>query len=271
MKFNLKFFIDFLRYKKYQFLTKKKYNSVFPENSEYKIYIDQLKKNGYVVLKNFIKKENCKKIIEVIDKFIIENPKLIWNDENESDTRIYGAENISDEFFSLIRNLNDFTKKIGKIYLNQDIDLFMVMANKTKFKLNNLGSGGGWHKDSYSKQFKSILYLKDVDKKNGPFQLIKKSKNDLFIIRMFLKLKNKFPSTRFTENDVNVLLNKNNKEHIIEFLEKAGTLILIDTSHIHRGKPLEEGIRYALTNYFYPKSSFKNHENHFLPILKKIK
>ena len=36
------------------------------------------------------------------------------------------------------------------------------------FKKNNLGSGGGWHKDAYYPQFKSILYLNDVDNKKFP-------------------------------------------------------------------------------------------------------
>ena len=50
----------------------------------------------------------------------------------------------------------------------------------------------------------------------------------------------------------------------------AGTLILLDTSYIHRGKPLKKNVRYALTNYFYPKKIFSDHENHFQPMLKKI-
>ena len=36
-------------------------------------------------------------------------------------------------------------------------------------------------------------------------------------------------------------------------MAKAGTLILVDTSSIHRGMPIIAGVRYALTNYFYPK------------------
>ena len=45
-------------------------------------------------------------------------------------------------------------------------------------------------------------------------------------------------------------------------------LILVDTSLIHRGKPIEDGTRYAITNYLYPKTSIKNFNNHFLPRVK---
>ena len=47
-----------------------------------------------------------------------------------------------------------------------------------------------------------------------------------------------------------------------------GTLILVDTSLIHRGKPIEDGTRYAITNYWYPRNSIKNFNNHFLPRVK---
>ena len=38
------------------------------------------------------------------------------------------------------------------------------------------------------------------------------------------------------------------------FTAKAGTLILFDSSTIHRGAPITAGTRYALTNYYYPPS-----------------
>ena len=44
---------------------------------------------------------------------------------------------------------------------------------------------------------------------------------------------------------------KNKKNKITEITAKAGTLILVDTSYLHRGKPLENNSRYALTNYFF--------------------
>ena len=65
----------------------------------------------------------------------------------------------------------------------------MVMANRTVFKNNNIGSGAGWHKDSYSNQYKSILYLNDVNSENGPFQIIKDSNKNIFMLNLFFKIK----------------------------------------------------------------------------------
>ena len=42
------------------------------------------------------------------------------------------------------------------------------MANKLIYKKGNLGSGGGWHRDTFfKKQLKFIIYLSDVGEKNG--------------------------------------------------------------------------------------------------------
>ena len=55
---NFKFFVDFLRYKKYQYIIKKNYNSNFNYNgkdSNYHNYINQLKTNGFATIENFVK------------------------------------------------------------------------------------------------------------------------------------------------------------------------------------------------------------------------
>ena len=48
-------------------------------------------------------------------------------------------------------------------------------------------------------------------------------------------------------------------------LGTAGTLILVDTSLIHRGSPLLSGKRYALTNYYVPEDLYENLKKQFVP------
>ena len=44
--------------------------------------------------------------------------------------------------------------------------------------------------------------------------------------------------------------------------------MLVDTSIIHRGIPVKNGIRYALTNYFFEKSQINSHLiEHFSPLV----
>ena len=76
-----------------------------------------------------------------------------------------------------------------------------------------------------------------------------------------LSKKNKFVGCRIPNNKIQMLNSKRKK--IIT--GKAGTLIIVDTSLIHRGRPLKNGKRYALTNYYYPYYQVNKMKNHFKP------
>ena len=56
-------------------------------------------------------------------------------------------------------------------------------------------------------------------------------------------------------------------ERIKNFTASAGTLIIFDSSTIHRGSPILEGKRYAITNYYYAERLI-NHSvyAHFHPV-----
>ena len=270
---NSSFLKDFIRYKKYQYLVNSDKENVkivkHDTSAKYKNFLNSMRKSGYAKIPNFLSKTDCSKLIETIDKFIKDNPNYIWKDGTNSDNRIFGAENISINTKKALENFINFSQEIGEHYIQQKIGLFMVMANRTVFKNNNMGSGAGWHKDSYSKQFKSILYLNDVNSSNGPFQIIKGSNKDFFMLKLFFKLKNKFPNTRFSDQEISLILkNENNK--ITELTADAGTLLLVDTSFIHRGKPIENNSRYALTNYFFSPKKFADHKNHFQPKIENL-
>jgi hypothetical protein len=144
----------------------------------------------------------------------------------------------------------------------------MVMANRIVAKKNNQGSGSGWHRDAFDFQYKSILYLNDTKINNGPFQLIKNSQNIYNVIKDTYKYSLDLNNSRFTNSQINRLI-KNEPERLKTFTAKAGTLLIVNTSSIHRGKPLKSKIRYALTNYFYPHYKVDSMREHFRPFLKK--
>ena len=59
-----------------------------------------------------------------------------------------------------------------------------------------------------------------------------------------------------------------NPDRLKSLTGKAGTLVLVDTSIIHRGIPLKKGVRYALTNYFFERSQINsNLIEHFSPLV----
>ena len=138
-------------------------------------------------------------------------------------------------------------KKIGEVYCGFKLKNVMTMANKTSYVIKNEGSGAGWHKDAYRRQFKSLLYLNNVNDDNGAFELVKKSNSLLSIFNVSTKLNKSIDNTRFSDDEIYRTINQNRLKRIYG---EAGTLILFDPSLIHRGSPLKNFTRYALTNYY---------------------
>ena len=147
-------------------------------------------------------------------------------------------------------------KYIGEKYCSSKICLSTLLAGRLGHNdESSTGSGGGWHRDSYSQQFKSILYLTNVTERNGPFQYIKKShlrSNIRKILTMRALDHEGGRITRYTEADIDLILSK--FDYTIKTCTGGiGTLIFADTRGIHRGYPIENGERFSLTTYYTPK------------------
>lgn len=123
------------------------------------------------------------------------------------------------------------------------------MANRVEPRKSDLGSGGDWHRDSNYSQFKTLIYLTEVSEvDDGAFQIIPKTNGALYVLRSNLREGKKLTETRWTNSEI--------KKHglsdkISTITGKAGSLVIFDTSNLHRGAPNINKNRYALTNYYY--------------------
>lgn len=151
---------------------------------------------------------------------------------------------------------------INTLYHNKNLDGF-IMAGKLLFKELNLGSGGGWHRDSVGQeQFKALVYLTDVDLQHGPFQyFIKTSKiTSMKAAEKYFDIGKK--QNRLSDEQI-ALYPKN---RLRTFCAERGTLIIANTRAIHRGMPISSGVRYALTTYSWASDIPK----HILPFVNQI-
>ncbi|WMX16012.1 phytanoyl-CoA dioxygenase family protein [Aureispira sp. CCB-E] len=210
-----------------------------------------VRKEGVYVYENFLSKEKCEMFKKEIDAVLEkENPK-IWKDSLGSDTRCFGINRLS-KFIDVHFYNEPRIVALREAFLAQKDEriLGFSMANKLVVKENNLGSGLGWHRDTVNEsQFKVILYVTDVGEKNGAFQYLKGSHKKQSVLDGILEYNFDYNHNRLKDIDIDNYL-KTGKYNLITPVGKAGTLLVVDTSGIHRGMPIEEGERYALTNYY---------------------
>lgn len=233
-------------------------------NEKEKSILNQIQNNGFVVLSEYFDKTFCDKCIEDI-KSVIQNHKNLVHNDDTGDQRVVGIEELSanikkfsiESLFLRLANAYNTTPTVNAFTLSGKI---IAMGNK-------YGSGGPWHRDSFLRQFKSIIYLNDVNEDTGPFQIIPNS-HKISNINKDTKLANLDPmQSSFSEEIIDKIL-KNEDRDITSIIGKAGSVILVDTSCIHRGKPVKIGTRYALTNYYFEKSQINSRlVEHFSPIV----
>ncbi|WP_026915717.1 phytanoyl-CoA dioxygenase family protein [Christiangramia portivictoriae] len=229
----------------------------FITSKEEEEIVKSIEEKGYCVLESFYPKEWCEKAKNEIDRLILAYNKQIWKDEAESDHRIFGADRVS----PFIKNYYEDSKLLSLLqtYEGREVKDGFTLGAKLEAAEGNKGSGGGWHRDHPNvKQSKSIVYLTDVSLENGPFQYIEASHTSKILYRDSFNYKYDQFQNRFTEEEIQRLLDKE-PERLKTFTASAGTVILTDTRGIHRGKPIEDGFRYALTNYLWMHSNIPSH------------
>lgn len=199
-------------------------------------------RNGYHIIENFLSEESCDRIVENIS-FKVTNGEISWKDGESSDYRILGYDY---QDHSLLKSTDKLVEEQFEQYIGSCNSLkYFRMANVVFHRKGNKGSGGGWHRDSLNRrQLKLMIYLVDVNDANGPFEY-KKSSHKLYHklrFNMFRK------SVRFNERS-SVL-----KPESDVLVGKKGTAIIFDSSGVHRGRPIMSGERYALTYYTFARA-----------------
>lgn len=217
-----------------------------PKINNYSSNYDELYREGCTVIRGYVKDPESLKL--TLDGFW-DNEKA-WSDNEGCDTRIWGGFEKSNKIFKDIFTNDLDLLNIYKKYISRNTMSSVLMANKIIPSEGNMGSGGTWHRDDKDgRQLKFILYLTNVSSENGNFRYVKRShrlKNKF--LSPFL-LKSKISDSRFNSNDIDIL--KKAGYEIEDILGRAGDLIIVDTSGIHRGAPIKSGERIAITNYLW--------------------
>lgn len=211
---------------------------------------DSISENGYAVLPDFYSTKLCAKLVSETDRILKKHPNFV---HEASDMRIFGAEHLSQSIMQF-HNLKLGEELVNAYWQSPSQNAF-TLAAKMPFTPGNQGSGEGWHRDSFFCQFKLILYLTDVSEQSGPFQYIRYSHRFPHLGQDIRTGRLAYMDTRASVAQVERIIQKS-PERLVTVTAPRGTLLIADTSGLHRGKPIENGVRYALTNYYYPNAAF---------------
>lgn len=211
-------------------------------------YLNKLNTDGICIVEGFWDDQTCAEARAEVDRIINQYPDSLHSSA-KADQRVYGANNVSRLIDSFAQHSN--LQRVATAYNGEDTRTAFTLAARMPAAAGNQGSGEGWHRDAFLRQYKAILYLSDVGPENGPFQFVKDSYRPRQVLRDIWRGGLRYMQYRLSEVEVGRIV-EGSPERLSTYTAKAGTLILVDTSSIHRGMPIQTGVRYALTNYYFP-------------------
>lgn len=215
--------------------------------------MEEVAERGIATVPNFWSPEECAAARADFDRLVDAGLEGIWRDDTGSDHRIFGFERVSEHGKRYVADADIAAMK--EIYYAADpADLHtFAMMNRVEYRPGNLGSGGGWHRDAvHEQQFKAILYLSDVEPHSGGFEYLRNTHRKSSVYKTILHNRIGAAQDRFTEAEMASILADHGELYPRQKVNgAAGTLVLTDTSGIHRGSPIERGRRYAITQYVF--------------------
>lgn len=220
-------------------------------------YIKNFKKNGYVVIRNFISKSSQDKLSKDLIFSFQKNLKLKSINEKNIHRILHNLERNSD-YDGMYNSVKKFHQSNSFKNTVEKIVVFSNNIFKKKFKVINLGMAQGmnnsnrtsykWHQEkSYYKNKNTLHFqfpiLNKCNKKNGTMSVLKKS-HLLGRVKKtkFFKKHNKSVSSKTPKN-----INKILKQFSEQFINlKKSDLILFHENLLHRSnKNFTNKVRFA--------------------------
>lgn len=207
----------------------------------------ELEDMGYTIIQNYMSEDECREAVIELKKSFHRYNRFVHHSD---DKRIFGLENILPVALRFSQDL-DFLE-LGEL-INREYT-YCAFTLGGWLKAGGSGSSGnGWHRDAFLSQFKAMVYLTDVGAENGPFEILPGSHHVSAVMRGIKKAGLAHMQDRLTDKEVDGL------EQVLSVSRKtitgcAGTLVLFNSSTVHRGQPIKDGERLALTNYYFPIS-----------------
>ena len=222
--------------------------------SNYNVISLLINQYGICILENYFNDDSINILNNEFDNIFLNYKKKVEILDKEGaskDERIFFAEKYSNLMKKYISDdiLFNSCAKNYKLLKNKSNINKKLLLNKLDYEDNVIkNSGAGWHRDNHNCQFKVMVYLTDVTEDNGNFQFLTNSSKKHI---GFPTPRTENYNTRFKDDTIKDILEKKNNVNLHNIIGKKGTVIIVDTTYIHRGNIIKKGIRKAITQYFF--------------------
>jgi hypothetical protein len=226
-----------------------------------KAQITELKKNGIIIIEDYLSSEKCDELKNEIDE-LLEQGTVGWETGSVGYGKLAGRDEVvvnerSGENDDGMLDIFNIDLEIGKIKdIKNDAGICELISeaagesyspdNTNVYYNKEVTDTRPFHADSYGGQYKAFVYLTDVpDKSYGPFAYIPESHKSSFLKRKSTSMLNKIKDNPPTDAIFY------DQDKAIYCTAPKGTLIISNQAGYHRGTPQEKGHTRVLVNTSY--------------------
>lgn len=222
-------------------------------------YIEDVNKNGIVVLPNFFTGDELKSLQDEC-KRLAQNKANTKHKMEDKTFRIYGADKES-EIIKKLYSENELFNKVAEVYYGKSVNrtdtVYQESYPSSKDRFERGFGLSGFHFDGIPRRFKIFVYLEDVELENGPFTYIIGS-NDLSSFGKLAKMKKQYVEGGQTASGSydHTYYSKEEEEKYklwekaTPMVAKAGSVIFGETRGLHAAGEVKSGSRKVLVNYY---------------------
>lgn len=204
-----------------------------------------IRRDGFVAVEGFIDGTACATLRHRIDELMQTRAD---GAVPVADQRIVSAETDDDRIDDFLKS--DLPRNVAEAFFGNVMVPAYCEAARILPIPGQQGSGGSWHRDSFFREIKAILYLSDVGEEDGPYEFFPGSERLGDVIAGIWRDGLKFRQNRLSDGDADRQIARR-RGAPVSVCGTAGTLILCNTATMHRGRPCRRFPRYSLTsNYF---------------------
>ena len=218
---------------------------------DFKALRAKVKQHGFAVLQSRATLEECAHIKAFIDQFPPDKAEINYGG---TEKRIWDSHNID----PVIKAFSELSEQVmGAVFDAQPKVKTVLSYSNYAIPSEDQLTLGRWHLDSLRHQYKLFCFLTRTEEQTGPLEVVPGTHRTAF--KLWPLVSGRYISRadlgtdkrryqKLDEQWVDVQCRKAGGS--VPFLCEAGTLILVDTSAIHRARPCLKGHRYALCAYY---------------------
>lgn len=215
---------------------------------------DRLERDGFAVVPGWLYRRVADDLVSLMDAWIDDSDRV----QHKGDDRVFRAEHLSSPIAAYKHDASQ--EAIAGAYMGGEQKALFTMGNRLRATPGKkTRSGGRWHRDRGSRQFKSLVYLTDCVRRNGAFCIVRRSATPEPFASAIARTDFRFREVQWEDGEIEPFLEAADDD-VVAIEGAVGTLVLFDSSMIHSGMPIRTGHRYALTNYYFGRDETDLHK-----------